>query len=168
LAAQHLRDEGHQLAETGDVRHLPGRHVLDPTDHAARQLGLHVEVQDEGAVGAQLEPGRLHRRGWRRSSNVPPRCHPLDNMERRDHKRWNRRWIAVRRWLEDGFRVMEADRCLTFGDFPLDLAKRQLSSRGEAVALTPKAFAVLRRLVEDGGQVVSKEELLQRGGPRPT
>jgi DNA-binding response OmpR family regulator len=31
----------------------------------------------------------------------------------------------------------------------------------EVVALTPKAFAVLHRLVEDGGQLVSKEELLR-------
>ena len=31
------------------------------------------------------------------------------------------------------------------------------------VALPPKAFAVLPRLVEDGGQVVSKEELLRAG-----
>src|SRR5512135_2805310 len=59
--------------------------------------------------------------------------------------------------------MMEADRCLTFGDFSLDLAKEQLLCSGEVVALTPKAFAVLRRLVEDGGQLVSKEELLRAG-----
>lgn len=58
---------------------------------------------------------------------------------------------------------MEAERCLTFGDFSLDLSKEQLLCGGEAVGLTPKAFAVLRRLVEDGGQLVSKEELLQAG-----
>jgi hypothetical protein len=51
LVAQHLRHEGHQLAETGDVRYLPGRDVLDPADYAVRQLGPHVQVQDEGAVG---------------------------------------------------------------------------------------------------------------------
>ena len=58
---------------------------------------------------------------------------------------------------------MEADQCLTFGDFSLDLAREQLVGGGEVVALTPKAFAVLRRLVEDGGQLVSKEELLRAG-----
>src|SRR5262245_61184815 len=58
---------------------------------------------------------------------------------------------------------MEADRCLTFGDLSLDLAKEKLVCGGEAVALTPKAFAVLRRLAEDPGQLVSKEELLQAG-----
>src|SRR5512144_1494691 len=59
--------------------------------------------------------------------------------------------------------MMEADRCLTFGDVSLDLAKEKLLCGGEVVALTPKAFAVLRRLVEDGGQLVSKEALLQAG-----
>ena len=58
---------------------------------------------------------------------------------------------------------MEADQCLTFGNFSLDLAKEQLLDGGEVVALTPKAFAVLRRLVEDGGHLVSKEELLRAG-----
>jgi DNA-binding winged helix-turn-helix (wHTH) protein/tetratricopeptide (TPR) repeat protein len=58
---------------------------------------------------------------------------------------------------------MEADRRLTFGDFSLDLDKDQLLCCGEVVALTPKAFAVLRRLIEDGGRVVSKQELLRAG-----
>jgi len=58
---------------------------------------------------------------------------------------------------------MEADRRLAFGDFSLDLASERLWCGHEVVALTPKAFAVLRRLVEDGGQLVSKEELLRAG-----
>ena len=58
---------------------------------------------------------------------------------------------------------MEADRRLTFGDFFLDRTSEQLWCRDEVVALTPKAFAVLRRLVEGGGQLVSKEELLRAG-----
>ncbi len=58
---------------------------------------------------------------------------------------------------------MEADRRLTFGELCLDLAGERLWYRDEVVALTPKAFAVLRRLIEDGGQLVSKEELLRAG-----
>jgi DNA-binding winged helix-turn-helix (wHTH) protein/tetratricopeptide (TPR) repeat protein len=58
---------------------------------------------------------------------------------------------------------MEADRRLTFGDYSLDLSSERLWCRDEVVALTPKAFAVLRRLIEDGGQLVSKEELLRAG-----
>src|SRR5512144_1200060 len=58
---------------------------------------------------------------------------------------------------------MEADRRLTFGDFCLDRTSERLWCRDEVVALTPKAFAVLCRLVEDGGQLVSKEELLRAG-----
>ena len=58
---------------------------------------------------------------------------------------------------------METDRRLTFGDFCLDLTGERLWCRDEAVALTPKAFAVLHRLVDDAGQLVSKEELLRAG-----
>jgi len=59
--------------------------------------------------------------------------------------------------------TMEAGRRLTFGDFGLDLTSGRLWYRDEVAALTPKAFAVLRRLVEDRGQLVSKEELLRAG-----
>jgi DNA-binding winged helix-turn-helix (wHTH) protein len=58
---------------------------------------------------------------------------------------------------------MDTDRRLTFGDFSLDLATARLWCGNEVVALTPKAFGVLRRLVEDGGQLVSKDELLKAG-----
>jgi DNA-binding winged helix-turn-helix (wHTH) protein len=58
---------------------------------------------------------------------------------------------------------MEADRRVAFGDFCLDLSTEQLWCGDEVVALTPKAFGVLRRLVEDRGQLVSKEELLRAG-----
>src|SRR5215470_13480568 len=58
---------------------------------------------------------------------------------------------------------MEADRRVAFEGFCLDLAAQQLLYEDEVVALTPKAFAVLRRLVEEGGQLVTKEELLRAG-----
>ena len=58
---------------------------------------------------------------------------------------------------------MEANRRLMFGDFCLDLNTEQLLDGGEVVPLTPKAFAVLRRLVEDGGQLVPKDDLLRAG-----
>ena len=58
---------------------------------------------------------------------------------------------------------MQADRRLSFGEFCLDLTTEQLLCGSEVVSLTPKAFGVLRRLVEDGGQLVSKEELLRAG-----
>jgi hypothetical protein len=104
LVAQNLRHERHQLAKTGDVRYLPRGNVLDPADHAAWQLGAHVQVQDEGAVGGQFERIRFRGRQWRGSRNVPLLSHAPDNTGRRSHARWNRREIGVRRWLEDGFR----------------------------------------------------------------
>jgi DNA-binding winged helix-turn-helix (wHTH) protein/tetratricopeptide (TPR) repeat protein len=58
---------------------------------------------------------------------------------------------------------MQSDRRLSFGEFCLDLTTEHLLCGSEVVALTPKAFAVLRRLVEDGGQLVSKEDLLRAG-----
>src|SRR6516165_7132530 len=61
---------------------------------------------------------------------------------------------------------MEPSRRLTFGDFSLDLTNERLWCRDEVAPLTPKAFAVLRRLVEDRGQLVSKEELLRAGWPK--
>ena len=75
LIAQHLRHEAQQLAQAGDVRDLPGGDVLDPADDAARQLGAHVQLHDEGVVGAQFEPVRFRGRGWRGSSNVPLPLH---------------------------------------------------------------------------------------------
>src|SRR5215831_13739477 len=56
---------------------------------------------------------------------------------------------------------MDADRLLSFEGYALDLANEQLLHEGDVVALTPKAFAVLRRLVEDAGQLVRKDDLLR-------
>jgi DNA-binding winged helix-turn-helix (wHTH) protein/tetratricopeptide (TPR) repeat protein len=58
---------------------------------------------------------------------------------------------------------MKADQRVTFADFCLDPTSERLYCRDEVVALTPKAFAVLRRLVEEGGQLVPREELLRAG-----
>jgi predicted ATPase/DNA-binding winged helix-turn-helix (wHTH) protein len=62
--------------------------------------------------------------------------------------------------------VIDRDRYMTFGDFRLDFTSERLWHGDEVVALTPKAFAVLRRLVEDAGGLVSKEELLRAGWPK--
>src|SRR5499426_4484933 len=56
---------------------------------------------------------------------------------------------------------MDADRLLSFDRYSLDLANEQLLLDGEVVPLTPKAFAVLRRLVEDAGQLVRKDDLFR-------
>jgi len=73
--AEHLRHEAHQLAKTGDVRYLPGSDMLDPADHAAWQLGMHVQVHDEGAVWGQFEPARFLGRELRGTRNVPLPSH---------------------------------------------------------------------------------------------
>ena len=48
-----------------------------------------------------------------------------------------------------------------FKSFQLDIEERQLLHKGDAVALSPKAFEVLALLVERNGHLVEKDELLK-------
>jgi DNA-binding response OmpR family regulator len=50
---------------------------------------------------------------------------------------------------------------LGFGPFRLNLANEQLWQEEQVLPLTPKAFAVLRYLVEHPGQLVTKDALFQ-------
>src|SRR5215475_1794865 len=52
-----------------------------------------------------------------------------------------------------------------FGRFRLNVAERVLLREGELVPLTPKVFDILVTLVEHGGQVVSKDDLMKRVWP---
>jgi DNA-binding winged helix-turn-helix (wHTH) protein/TolB-like protein/Flp pilus assembly protein TadD len=52
-----------------------------------------------------------------------------------------------------------------FGPFRLDDAERTLSRDGRGVALSPKLFETLSALVERGGHVVSKDELIKKVWP---
>jgi DNA-binding winged helix-turn-helix (wHTH) protein len=54
---------------------------------------------------------------------------------------------------------------LTFGRFVLDLPRGCLLSDGREIALRPQTFAVLTRLVQRSGEVVSREELLEAAWP---
>src|SRR5262245_7102431 len=56
---------------------------------------------------------------------------------------------------------MDPDRTFRFDRYALDLANERLLQDGDAVPLTPKAFAVLRRLVEDAGRLVTKDDLMR-------
>ena len=47
----------------------------------------------------------------------------------------------------------------------LDVANQCLQRQGKSIPLTPKAFAVLRRLMEQPGQLVTKEDLLNAAWP---
>ena len=49
-----------------------------------------------------------------------------------------------------------------FGDFELDIEKRFMLKKGQAIALNPKAFDLLLTLVENRGAVLSKDELLEK------
>jgi TolB-like protein/Tfp pilus assembly protein PilF len=50
---------------------------------------------------------------------------------------------------------------LAFGDYRLDIARRELRRGSEIVSLEPKAFDLLTYLVQHRDRVVSKDELLQ-------
>ena len=49
-----------------------------------------------------------------------------------------------------------------FGSFELDLASGELFKDGQKIALPPKAFEVLKALLERSGEVVTREELRRR------
>ena len=48
-----------------------------------------------------------------------------------------------------------------FGDFVLDSEEQSLALAGEPVPLTPKAYLLLRTLVENHGRILSKSELME-------
>ena len=52
-----------------------------------------------------------------------------------------------------------------FGRFRLKTAERVLLREGEPVPLTPKVFDILLTLVEKGGHVVEKDDLMKRVWP---
>jgi DNA-binding winged helix-turn-helix (wHTH) protein/TolB-like protein len=52
-----------------------------------------------------------------------------------------------------------------FGRFRLKVAERVLLRDGELIPLTPKVFDILVTLVEHGGQVVAKDDLMKRVWP---
>jgi Tol biopolymer transport system component/DNA-binding winged helix-turn-helix (wHTH) protein len=54
---------------------------------------------------------------------------------------------------------------MQFGPFLIDVSERVLQRDGQPVPLTPKAFDLLAALLERPGQLISKEELLQKVWP---
>lgn len=55
--------------------------------------------------------------------------------------------------------------CYKFGRFRLKIAERLLLREGETVPLTPKVFDILVTLVENAGDVVTKDDLMKRVWP---
>jgi DNA-binding winged helix-turn-helix (wHTH) protein len=60
---------------------------------------------------------------------------------------------------------MQALREITFGGFRLDLTNECLWQGTRAISLRPKAFAVLRLLLEHPGQLVNKQQVLDAVWP---
>src|SRR3954463_6866185 len=59
----------------------------------------------------------------------------------------------------------EQEHFYEFGRFRLNTAERVLLREGDLVPLTPKVFDILLTLVENGGQVVGKDDLMKRVWP---
>src|ERR687889_2777994 len=62
-------------------------------------------------------------------------------------------------------KVIEGKRLYEFGPFTLDPAERVLTRDGQPVALTPKAFDLLVVLVENGGHLLGKKDLMEAVWP---
>jgi predicted ATPase/DNA-binding winged helix-turn-helix (wHTH) protein len=60
---------------------------------------------------------------------------------------------------------MQVAKDISFGSFRLDLTNECLWHEARAIALRPKAFAVLRLLIEHRGLLVTKQEVLDRVWP---
>jgi predicted ATPase/DNA-binding winged helix-turn-helix (wHTH) protein len=60
---------------------------------------------------------------------------------------------------------MQDDRSITFGRFRLDQANECLWQGTRAISLRPKAFAVLKLLLENPGRLVTKQQVLDRVWP---
>ena len=61
---------------------------------------------------------------------------------------------------------MQEPQCLVFGPFRLDLCDERLWHGHEGTSLSPKIFAVLRCLVSQAGQLVTKDALLMTVWPK--
>ena len=61
--------------------------------------------------------------------------------------------------------ISQARHIYEFGPFQLIPEERQLLRDGQLVPLTPKAFDLLVVLVENGGHLIGKDELLKRVWP---
>src|SRR5438876_11998635 len=60
---------------------------------------------------------------------------------------------------------MQAPKDIAFGKFRLDLTNECLRQGTRAISLRPKAFAVLRLLLEHPGQLVNKQQVLDTVWP---
>ena len=56
----------------------------------------------------------------------------------------------------------EAPEIHTFGDVEVDFARRECRRQGKEVSLSYKEFEVLRLLIENRGQTITREQLLER------
>src|SRR5438309_10885325 len=69
------------------------------------------------------------------------------------------------RFFSKPFMVQQETHFYEFGRFRLDATERVLLRDRELVPLTPKVFDILLALVEHGGHLVEKDDLMKRVWP---
>src|SRR5262245_37558823 len=157
-------------AARGAVQHQDAARVGHVVRAGLQRLALHREVErharaDVGRLGghaAQRERGRDRRR--------PDQLHePLRHLILPGQL--HRCWPAITD--ESGACMFGAERApretldlrVSFAEWVLDTATRQLLRAGQPVHLTPKAFELLQALVEERPRALSKAELRARLWP---
>jgi two-component system response regulator MtrA len=125
---------------------LPGMHGFDVLE-AIRKESLQTQVQILSARGDEADIVRGFRLDADQYVTKPFRL--LELLER------------VKSMLRRGEVRPNAPRIIEFGDIVVDTASRTVSREGEPVSLTPKAYKLLCALVQRGGAVASRNELLR-------
>jgi two-component system response regulator MtrA len=125
---------------------LPGMHGFDVLE-AIRKESLQTQVLILSARGDEADIVRGFRLDADQYVTNPFRL--LELLER------------VKSMLRRGEARPNAPRLIEFGDIVIDTASRTVSREGEPVSLTPKAYKLLCALVQRGGAVASRNELLR-------
>jgi two-component system response regulator MtrA len=125
---------------------LPGMHGFDVLE-AIRKESLQTQVLILSARGDEADIVRGFRLDADQYVTKPFRL--LELLER------------VKSMLRRGEARPNAPRIIEFGDIVVDTASRTVSREGEPVSLTPKAYKLLCALVQRGGAVASRNELLR-------
>src|SRR3954471_23237034 len=73
-------------------------------------------------------------------------------------------WVSLNGSYRSG-KKRTAAMIFQFGDYTLDIAQGCLRTADREVDLRPKSFEVLRRLVENAGRLVTKDELIKAVWP---
>jgi DNA-binding response OmpR family regulator len=73
-----------------------------------------------------------------------------------------RRIRMIKEELETDGNTLKANQLLTFGDLVVDLSRREVRLKEQAIAFKPKEYELLLFLAQHRGQVLSREFILEK------